>query len=99
MPRGTSMGNLQQQNQSGAPALPPTRPVEKFQPKFMSPQHLPSNDGSFSSLPPQERMVKSESWTGISLSHTVSTVCLCFCGHLHMNEGKWVSLKGFSLTS
>merc|ERR1711971_129368 len=77
IPRGTSLGNSQQQNQSpgrvsnpGLPALPPTRPVEKFQPKFMSPQHLPSNDGSFSSLPPQERMVKSESWTGISLSHT-----------------------------
>ena len=73
MPRGTSLGNLQQ-NQSGPPALPPTRPVEKFQPKFMSPQHLPGNNGSFSSLPPPERMVKSESWTGISLSHTVSTI-------------------------
>ena len=56
MPRGTSMGNLQtHQSQSAVPALPPTRPMEKFQPKFMSPQHLPSNGGA-ASLPPPERM-------------------------------------------
>ena len=72
MPRGTSLSNIQQyQSQSALPPIPSSRPLEKFQPRFMSPQHLPNNGGLSSLPPPDNRMVKSESWTGISLSHTV----------------------------
>ena len=72
MPRGTSLSNIQQyQSQSALPPIPSNRPLEKFQPRFMSPQHLPNNGGLSSLPPPDNRMVKSESWTGISLSHTV----------------------------